>query len=174
VLLYDPDSGALKKTLPTSNHTAIAFAPDGQRVAVHSHNDILLYNVMTGKQQSVLHGHTSTVNSLAFSPNGQTLVSGSSDRTVRLWSADGRLLTTLTEHYSSVSHVGFTPDGKSLVCTEDTGKLRVMPAQSATAAVDIPTQTDRLRGLALAPDSRQIAVIRAAGDILLIGVPAKR
>ncbi|WP_433174938.1 WD40 repeat domain-containing serine/threonine protein kinase [Actinoallomurus sp. CA-150999] len=81
-----------EKSVPPPLHTtgpvnAIAFHPDGKRLAVGTSNgSILMWD--TRKHQLIgapFTGHRDAVTSVAFSPDGKLLASGSTDRTVRLW-----------------------------------------------------------------------------------------
>ena len=94
---------------------AVAWSPDGTRLAVASSIGIWLYDTDTGAEVVLLTGHTSWVLSVAFSPDGQTLASGSVDDTVKLWDVDtGQEKASLTGHGSSVTSVAFSPDGQTL------------------------------------------------------------
>src|SRR5262249_11523437 len=65
--------------------TAVAFSPDGQRVAACSWDrTVRVWDPGTGKPLATLHGHTNHVSAVAFSPDGQRLATASSNNTVRL------------------------------------------------------------------------------------------
>ena len=64
---------------------AVAYSPDGTRLAVTSSIGVWLYDVTTGAEIALLTGHTDRVTSVAFPPDGTTLASGSDDGTILLW-----------------------------------------------------------------------------------------
>jgi cytochrome c len=67
---------------------AIAFTPDGARVAAASpRGSVTLFDVRSGKSLFTLNGPGLPVWSLAFSPDGKILFTGGSDRLVRRWDA---------------------------------------------------------------------------------------
>jgi len=67
------------------NVYAIAFAPDGARIATAGRDSLRLWDTQTLDEVVQLQGHSSFVWSVAFSPDGSQLVSGSGDHTVRVW-----------------------------------------------------------------------------------------
>ena len=67
------------------NDRAVAYSPDGARLAVASSIGIWLYNAHTGAEVALFAGHTRYVLAVSFSPDGLTLASGSGDGTILLW-----------------------------------------------------------------------------------------
>ncbi len=67
-------------------HWAIAFAPDGKRVAAGQYRrEIRLFDPQTGDYDVELLGHNVSVTGVAFSDDGSRLVSRSLDETIRVW-----------------------------------------------------------------------------------------
>ena len=66
---------------------AVAVTPDGCHVVAGStRGNVYVWSISTGKQVTVLQGHTSNVNAVAMSPDGCHVVSCAyHDRTVRVW-----------------------------------------------------------------------------------------
>lgn len=74
----------------TDSIYAIAYSPDGKRIATGGRDSLRLWDAETFTEIVQLRGHTSFIWSLAFSPDGRQLVSGSGDKTARIWDAPSR------------------------------------------------------------------------------------
>lgn len=88
IKIWDLKSQELINSLsePTNKNTdCVAFSPNGNLIASSSLKVIRIWDVMTGKIQKSLTGHTTWVRSVQFSPDGRLLASSSSDGTVLLW-----------------------------------------------------------------------------------------
>jgi WD40 repeat protein len=142
--LWDPRTGAVKKTLrgggwdwvaalppgdkPTRGGTGgglfevycLAFAPDGKSLAVGGKNSALVVleagSLRVAKAlMGPRDGHRGTVGSVAFASDGKALLSGGGDRTARLWGAgSGKLLQVLQGHEGAVNAVALSADGGAL------------------------------------------------------------
>ena len=91
--LWDPATGAEQAALTGHDGpvTAVAFSPDGRRLASASWDGtVRLWDPATGAEQAALTGHDGPVTAVAFSPDGRRLASASDDGTVRLWTARQR------------------------------------------------------------------------------------
>jgi hypothetical protein len=87
ISLWERASAAVSLTLPEkSYHATLAFSPTGLFVALGEESgDIVLRDILAGKEIGKLRGHRGRITSLAFAGDGKTLVSGSSDLTALVW-----------------------------------------------------------------------------------------
>ncbi|MFN8494724.1 MAG: BTAD domain-containing putative transcriptional regulator [Caldilineaceae bacterium] len=110
---------------------AVAFSPDGSKVACSGNHLIHLLDLQNGATPLHLHGHTHWIYAVAFSPDGTILASSSADCTICLWDvASGVLRAVLRGHRETVFKVAFTPDGAAVVSSSFDGTLKVWDSQS--------------------------------------------
>ena len=94
----------------------IKYTPDGNRIAVATDIGIWIYEAQTGKELTLLTGHTERVTAIDFPTDGRFLASGSFDRTVRLWDIDtGKQTAVFAGHRGGIAAIAVSPDGKSVV-----------------------------------------------------------
>lgn len=111
---------AIKREFPAERPSSIAYAPDGQTLAVVDDAGVTLFE--TSSYTPV--GPPITVDgvdivSVAFSPDGQTLALGCSSETVHLWdvtsrSVIGPRMQARRRRGRAFVSVSFSPDGKLL------------------------------------------------------------
>jgi RNA polymerase sigma factor (sigma-70 family) len=142
--LWDPRTGAVKKTLgrgsgdwiaalpPDDKLTpggttrglvevyCLAFAPDGRGLAAGGNNAALVVLEsgslrVTKALMGPRDGHQGTVTSAAFTPDSKALLSGGGDKTARLWDVrSGKSLQRLQGHKGTVNAVAVSADGRML------------------------------------------------------------
>ena len=95
---------------------AVAVTPDGCHVVAGSRRgNMYVWSISTGKQVTVLQGHTSNVNAVTVSPDGCHVVSCSeNDSTVRVWNITTGKETPSFEGFSGRS-VAVAPDGSIIL-----------------------------------------------------------
>jgi WD40 repeat protein len=148
VFVWSVDDSAIVARMREQQVTALAFSPDGQRLATGSlEGGLKLWEARTGRQLESLTGNLGQVLDLAFSPDGTSLATSSSDGTVRLWDVGtGRQTLTLASGVAGevgpdskfcfrtlkVAYLGvggklaFSPDGTRLAYTAADGTVRVL------------------------------------------------
>lgn len=79
------------RTSPTTDFgisPRIVFSADGKLLVAGKSNQLILWDMSTGKELGRLKGHSSTSYALAFSPDNKMLASGGYDGTIVLWDLD--------------------------------------------------------------------------------------
>ena len=80
---------------PNGAISALAWSPDGTRLAAGASTGIPVWNPLSGAQHATLAGHTGSVRALAWSPDGTGLASAGDDGGVRLWDREGSHVLTI-------------------------------------------------------------------------------
>ncbi len=100
---------------------AVAFSPDGSRLAVGGNFLVRIHDITSFSGTLTVAGVEGSATSVAFSPDGKTLAAGINfDRgapksQVRLWNtATGELVDSLEPRNVNYTGVAFSPDGKTL------------------------------------------------------------
>lgn len=147
---------------PNSYVYAAVFSPDGKAlVSVDGDETIRLWEAATGKNSSILKGHTKGVRCVAFSPDGKILASGSFDKTVRLWEvASGKEIRALPGHQEYVRCVAFSPDGRTLVSVSNDGTIRLWEAATGKDIRSLTvSKNDTVESVAFSPDGKILASV---------------
>jgi WD40 repeat protein/DNA-binding SARP family transcriptional activator len=148
VFVWSVEDGAIVARMPEQQVTALAFSPDGRRLATGSlDGELKVWDARTGLQLDDLTGNLGQVQDVAFSPDGARLATSSADGAVRLWDLSaGRQRLTLASGVAGevgaetkfcfrtlhVAYLGvggklaFSPDGTQLAYTAADATVRVL------------------------------------------------
>ena len=147
---------------------AVAFSPDGTKLASGSRDMTVRLSDTTGNMDSMtLQKHTGPTNVLAFSPDGKMLASGSTDKTVQLWdTATGEPLATLTGHKNGIAALAFSPDGRTLVSGSTNGTIRFWDIETTTPLDNhITGHTQSIKAATFFNDSSTLVSAAFNGEI---------
>lgn len=153
--LWDPATGKKLRTLEghEGRIRALAFAPDGKFLATAAEDGpVRLWEAGTGKLARSLPGHQDGARCVTFTSDGRRLVSGGADGHLRRWDvASGKEVDHREAHEAPVCSLAFSPDGQFLASGgEDHYIINWL-------AADLSGHHDRIRHVALSPDSRLFA-----------------
>ena len=114
---------------------SIAFAPGSQQIAIGGVDGVLhVIDVETGKTIFQAAAHADAIQEIQWSTDGQQLMSASRDRTARLLRVEGwQWIAAYDKHERAVG--GVTRIQTGIVTLDETGKLRVWPADNGEYTV---------------------------------------
>ena len=137
---------------------AVAFSPDGTRLATGSRGPVHLWDLQVGAVVTELPaGRRDTVTALAFSPDGARLAGGSG-RTVRVWDATtGEQQLEVTHGGASVLAVAFSPDGARLATGSDWPYARIWDATTGQLQLTQTQDGASVLAVAFSPDGARLA-----------------
>jgi hypothetical protein len=177
VVLLDAASGKVKQRMEGMSqwtHQA-AFSSDGRTLAVDQGDEVLLWEVASGRSRGRLKSVRMTF-SLAFSPDGRFLAVGSDPGPlVSLWDlASGRVVGRLHDDRGRVQQLAFSPDGSRLAVAGYFPTVLVVDVadlchiQEAESGKRITAVAEELEGLweelCSADDARAYRAIRRLGS----------
>lgn len=123
VKLWDPETGALKKTLNgfIDRVVALNYAPNGKFLATGGgipteDGEVKIFDAGSGNPVAELKApHSDTVLGVCFSPDSTKLATCGADKFVKVWEVpSGKFLKSFEGHTHHVLDVGWKPDGKLL------------------------------------------------------------
>src|SRR5262249_27223666 len=150
-----PSGRLVRELAPPGRVGALAFSPDGTRLAAACDEVVQVWRTGDGQALCTCRGHQGLVRAVAFAPDGARLASAAVDGTWRLWDDSGRELVSGGGHGGAVWAVAFHPtDGRLATCGAEGGvKLwdgegRLLRALESAWL---------MRALAFSPDGRLLA-----------------
>lgn len=148
---------------------SVALSPDGKLLAMGDANgEIILRQVVDGKQLISFKAHNNWVTSLAFSPDGTSLASASCDSMVKLWDVNtGLCFRTLKGHENEVWSVAFSPDGKILASGSDDHTMRLWSTHTGECKQVFQSFSGYVLSVTFSPNGQMLASAGADNIISL-------
>jgi WD40 repeat protein len=156
-----PDSAAsviVKPNRPLGEITALAYSPDGKRLAVGTARQVVLYDTTTWQVVGTFLQVQDSVRSLAFHPNGQLLAIGSGQAGLTgatvVWDTTNAVKpNVLPNQYDTIEAVAFDPDGKELLIGSNDKKVRCFTSLITDDGPILDAHNDRVQAVAFSPKS---------------------
>ena len=176
IRLWDVKTTKQKKLLGghSSHVYCMSFSPADKKMLVSgSHEELWLWNVATGKHQSIYIAteilkkvesdgsriyEWPAVFALSFSSDGKTLATAHRDSTVRLWDIETKTAKTIFKgHTDFVDSVRFSPDGKTLISGSWDKTVRLWDVRTGEQKATLIGHADRIESVAYSSIGRTIA-----------------
>jgi WD40 repeat protein len=108
---------------------AVAFGPKSNLLDSAGANNIMIWDITTGKAVTGMKGPPGTILCLDYCPDGDRIATGWADGAVTIWdTVTGQVLLTLEGHSGPVNRVIFSSDGRRLVGGGEDGTVRLWNA----------------------------------------------
>jgi len=142
---------------------AVAFSPDGTRVATGGEDEqVLVFDATLDAAKAAeprfALGPHEIVHGIAFSPDGTTIATVDEAGALRLWSAATGKLVHALQHTAPLATIAYTPDGSALVALDGNGKVLVTSARGDRPPIARQLTTSGARALAFRADGQAVVV----------------
>jgi len=146
--------------------TAVAFSPDGTRLAAAAYQEALLWDLTKAALGKRLGGCSGTVQSLAFSPDGKLLAVGDGlpgrSGALRLFAVEtGQSVACFQEPKDVVYSVAFSPDGKRIAAGAADHSAYLWSVEQQKLVATLRDHNDRIWGVAFSADGKFLATASA-------------
>ena len=117
-----------------------------------------VWDSATGRQLSILRGHTGPLSGATMSSDGQRVLTASFDHTAAVWdAASGDELLVLRGHLREVTSAQFSADGRHALTTSLDGAARIWQVTSGQDWLELAGHSGKVYTAAFSPDGHQIA-----------------
>jgi WD40 repeat protein len=163
---------------------AFALSPDG-RHAVGDASDpgqgtgrLVRFDLASGRELGRYADFKGYLAGVAFSADGACLAASTRDGPLAVWESESRRKLWERSPGKNARRLAFTPDSASLLAGDDEGRLVRLAARTGEEERVYLEKGGRIRGGALSPDGRSLAVLTEPGGLALFdaagGAPTAR
>ncbi|MBW2277126.1 MAG: PQQ-binding-like beta-propeller repeat protein [Deltaproteobacteria bacterium] len=139
--------------------TAVAFSPNGDRIAVGGVDGRLaLLDPGDGRVTAEMRWLDSAISGLAWSPEDQRIAAARMDGSVQIWDPQtGEIVLGLEGHRGPVHGICYSPDGEMVATAGNDGTVRIWETQSGTQLAAFEGDWSSVLTVAWSPDGDVIA-----------------
>ncbi len=149
------------------NVYAVAFAPDGSRVAAACQDHTIYLLDKRTRSVRLLRGHRDQVMTLAFDSAGRSLASGSLDGKIRLWNLSSGEARELTGHKGGVWSLAFSSDRRTLASGSADRSVILWDTTTSRLRRKLAGHGGVVYAVGFTPQDRRVASGDGGGEIRL-------
>ena len=157
--LWDTETGDLKTTFRTENHTLkpVTFSTDSQVLVSSGLGVIQFWNTTTGEQIFSVKDSAVYFYGFVFSPDESMFAIMSSDETIRLWRTKSRKqIAVLIGHIGIITTMMFSPDGEILATASTDETIRLWNTKTGKHITTLVGHTDSIKHILYSPDGKTL------------------
>jgi WD40 repeat protein len=148
--------GAPQKALRHVGPVAVAFDPEGRRLAAAGFDRVAIWDTATWKPTRPIRTGPGVVD-VSFSPDGKRLVTANAYGTASIWNvATGQRELELEGHRAALTSAAFSPDGRLVVTASADHDARVWNARTGKQKYLLRVHGSSVSDAEFSPDGRWI------------------
>ena len=141
--------------------SALAFSPDGKRLAVSGYHEVLVHSADGSNLITRLLGESPRIESLAYSPNGKLLgVSGGAPARfgeIQIWDAETNgLLRSIKSSIDSLYGISFSPDSEKVAVGGADKSVRIFSVKDGKELLKFDNHSDWVFGTTFTMDGKRL------------------
>jgi WD40 repeat protein len=173
--IVDLVSGSVMETplVATDMFLAVAFTPDGKRLAVGGTTSTIHLLDMGSKQPPItINSHSDWVTALAWNRDGSRLASAGRDTSAKVFDASsGRPIVSFAEHTTPVRGIAWIDEDRQICSLSDSGQIHLWHSKDGSKVANFSVGG---RGLALQFSGQRLYACLNNGRIAEIDVANKK
>lgn len=135
------------------------FSPDGSNVVTAGGDGtVRIWDAATGKEITLLKGHTGPVFDVTYSQDGTRILTAGYDRTARVWDvSSGIELFSPLRHEDLITEAKFNGKGTRIVTASADGTARLWDANTGTLVFEMKGHLSKVNHALFSPNDKFIA-----------------
>jgi WD40 repeat protein len=155
---------------------AVAFSPDGKKVATLDMRVIQIWDTDSGKELqrivgdfgNVLHGGSLHSYALVFSPDGKKIAQIGKGKIAQILDIDsGKIVQTIQGHEGPLQSITFSPDGTKLVTSSYDKTARIWDADTGKELQKLEGHTGFVLSAIFLPNGKEVLTRGSSGPITI-------
>lgn len=143
-----------------TNITVAGLSNDGKLLTCgtsHPANQVLVWDLESGKLLAEMTGHTNQVSGVAFNADGSRIASVSLDQTLRLWDVvSGEVVHVFSGHTAPVFSVAFSPNGAQIATGSRDETVRLWDSDTGSELEVFRGHGAEVAQVAYSPDGSRV------------------